>query len=208
MSTVSVTLEDKILVQGALAGETEYFSVLVDRHATVVRRCIESLVRNPSDVEDLVQDTFMKAWLHLSAFRFEASFRTWLLSVALNEGLALHRRRRSRPCCISAANVDALPSESESPHEAFTRWETRMEIYSAVTKLPMKYRQVLVLCDLQQLTMRETANRLETKVTLVKTRLFRARRMLSKALSEDAVRRRWSSTRNGRSVHDAAGTLV
>ena len=189
MSTPSPTLEDKTLVQAALTGETEYFSVLVDRHATAVRRCIQSLVKNPSDVEDLVQDTFLKAWLHLSAFRFEASFRTWLLSVALNEALGLHRRRKCRPFCPPGGNLEALPSQSESPHQAFSRSEARIRIHSAVAKLPTKYRKVLMLCDLQQLTVRETANRMEATLSLVKTRLFRARRMLSKTLSKEAVPR-------------------
>jgi len=198
MNTPGTTLEDKILVQGALAGQTEYFSVLVDRHVTAVKRCIQSLVRNPLDVEDLVQDTFLKAWLHLSTFRFQASFRTWLLSVAHNEALALYRRRNSRPFCPPAVNLEALPlrSQSESPHQALTRSEARVRIHSAMAKLPRKYRQVLVFCELQQLTIQETATQMKASTALVKTRLFRARHMLSVTLRKEIARRGWDGTRH------------
>jgi RNA polymerase sigma-70 factor, ECF subfamily len=193
---MSTTLEDKTLVQGALAGQTEYFSVLMYRHAGTVRNCIRAMVRDTSDVEDLVQDTFLKAWKHLSAFRFESSFRTWVVSVALNEALALHRRRNYRPSCVPTPSLDALPSQSESPDQVFTRSETHIRIHSAVAKLPTKYRQVLMLCDLQQLTMRETADRIEAKVSLVKTRLFRARRMLALTLTKEVSSRGWAGTRS------------
>ena len=191
MNTPSATLEDKTLVQGALAGRTEYFSVLVDRYATTVRRSIRSLLRNASDadVEDLVQDTFLKAWLHLSTFRFESSFRTWLSSVALNEARALHRRRRCRPFYGSTASLETLPSQNESPHQAFTRSEARIRVHSAMAKLPIKYREVLVLYELQQLSMQETAQRMKASVALVKTRLFRARHMLLATLNSGKLPR-------------------
>jgi RNA polymerase sigma-70 factor, ECF subfamily len=73
MTALIATFEDSTLIEMALAGRTECFSVLMDRYVTAVRKHIMPLVKNTSDVDDLVQDTFLKAWLHLSKFRFEAS---------------------------------------------------------------------------------------------------------------------------------------
>ncbi|HEX4165934.1 MAG TPA: sigma-70 family RNA polymerase sigma factor [Bryobacteraceae bacterium] len=181
------TFEDGTLIEMALAGQTECFSVLMERYAIAVRRHIMPMVRNPSDIDDLVQDAFLKAWLHLPAFRFEASFRTWITRVAVNEALALHRRRRSRPCCLTQANLEAFPSPCESPDQAFARSEAGLTVLRAIEKLPRKYREILILRDLEELTARETARHLKSSVPLVKARLFRARHMLLDRLNKDAA---------------------
>jgi RNA polymerase sigma-70 factor, ECF subfamily len=176
------SFEDRTLIEMALSGRSECFSALMDRHVAAVRRCITSIVRNASDVDALVQDTFLKVWAHLCTFRFEASFRTWITRVAVNESLALYRRQRCRPCCSAPENLEAFPSGCESPEEALARSEIRLTLHAAIATLPRKYRDVLTLCDLEQLGAQETAERLKSSIPLVKTRLFRARRMLSAAL--------------------------
>jgi len=186
MTQSGLTLEDNALVELALAGQTECFSVLMNRHAAAVRKHLSPLVRNRSDLDDVVQDTFTKAWARLSTFRFEASFRTWLISVALNEALTLYRRRKHRLSWPVTENLETLPSKCESPYQILARIEARLRVRTAVQKLPRKYRDVLVLCDLEQLTTRETAKRMNASIPLVKTRLFRARHMLAVALNEHA----------------------
>jgi RNA polymerase sigma factor (sigma-70 family) len=187
MNVSIVTLDDKTLIEMVVAGHRECFSVLMDRHVGAVRNYLRALVRNPSDLEDVVQNTFMKGWFGLSTFRFQANFRTWLMSVAWNEALILYRRSKSRPSCPVMVDLETFPSKSESPHQAFTRSETRFRIRTAVQRLPRKYRDVVVLCDLEELTLRETATQLNASLSLVKTRLFRARRMLSAAMNEQAA---------------------
>jgi RNA polymerase sigma-70 factor, ECF subfamily len=178
------SFEDRTLIEMALSGRSECFSALMDRHVTAVRRCITSIVRNTSDVDDLVQDTFLKAWAHLYTFRFEASFRTWITRVAVNESLALYRRQRSRPFCSTSENLEAFRSHYESPAEALARSEIHSRVRAAIARLPNKYREILTLCDLEQLSVQETAGRLKSSISLVKTRLFRVRRMLSTALHD------------------------
>jgi RNA polymerase sigma-70 factor, ECF subfamily len=184
MTQSGLTLKDNTLVELALAGQTECFSVLINRHAAAVRNHLSRLVRNQSDLDDVVQDAFTKAWTRLSTFRFEANFRTWLISVALNEALTLYRRRKYRRPWPGSVNLEALPSRGESPYQIVARTEDRLRVHTAVQKLPRKYRDVLVLRDLKQLSMRETAKRMNASVPLVKTRLFRARHMLAVALNQ------------------------
>jgi RNA polymerase sigma-70 factor, ECF subfamily len=186
MRQSGLTVEDNTLVELALGGQTECFSVLMNRHAAAVRNYLSRLVRDRWDLDDVVQDTFMKAWVRLSTFRFEATFRTWLFSVALNEALALYRRRKYRLSCPVLINLEAVPSECESPYESFARREAHFKLRIAIQKLPPKYRDVLVLRDFQQFTIRETAKRMNAGIPLVKSRLFRARHMLTAALSEQA----------------------
>lgn len=88
------TFKDGVLIELALAGQAECFSVLVDRHKTAVRRRIRSMLRNTADADDLVQEAFLKAWRHLASFRAEASFRTWINQIAVNEVMQLYRRQR------------------------------------------------------------------------------------------------------------------
>jgi RNA polymerase sigma-70 factor, ECF subfamily len=180
-------LEDNELIEMAVLGQTECFSVLMDRHLTGISKTIGLMVKQRADIEDLVQNTFLKAWLNLSSFRFEANFRTWLSRVALNEVFAHYRRQRRGPCYPQPENFNKLASISDSPEEATARSESCRIIRSAIGRLPTKYREILTLCDLEQLTAPETARRLKSSVPLVKTRRFRARHMLCIALEDKSI---------------------
>jgi RNA polymerase sigma-70 factor (ECF subfamily) len=146
------------------------------------------MVRNTSDQDDVVQETFIKAWRRLSSFRADASFRTWIISVATNEALQQYRRQRSNPVSPTAADLDTYVSQHESPCEALFRSEAHHTVRAAVAHLPDKYRQVLILRDLDELTTQETARSLKFSIQLVKTRLMRARRMLSRTIRAHKVR--------------------
>ena len=186
MTDLETMSEDNTLIKMALAGETECYSVLMGRHSTAVTTCIKSIVGNIPDVDDIVQDTFMKAWSHLSSFRFEASFRTWITRVAMNEALTLYRLQKSRPRCVAVANLEIFSSRGDSPEQILARSERRLRVRTAVERLPRKYRDILILCDLDDLGTQETARRLKSSIPLVKTRLFRARHMLSRVLQQAA----------------------
>ncbi len=188
MTTSLASFEDSVLIELALAGQSECFAVLMDRHLVAVRGCIGSMVRSATDAEDLVQEVVLKVWRHLSTFRSESSFRTWLTRVAINEALQLYRRERSKPLCQALEDLDALASHSESPHQSYARLEMAQAVHGAVAELPPKYRQVLTLRDLEELSAQETARRLQSSVPAVKTRLFRARLMVLAALRRSTMR--------------------
>ena len=187
------TVEDRALIEMAISGQTECFSALLDRHANPVKSCIRSLVKDPADVEDLVQNTFIKAWLNLPAFRFESSFRTWITTVAKNEALAFYRYQRTRFIHPTRENLEAFPAASESPEQLLARSEGSKRVRDALGKLPGKYRQVLLLCDFEQMSAPEVAQHLNASIGLVKSRRFRARRMLSTALARKSVTRSGSN---------------
>ena len=182
MAPPLATFEDSALIKLALAGRTECFTALTNRHLSAVRRRIGSMVPNTTDADDLMQEVLLKVWLHLSTFRSESTFRTWMIRVAINEALQSYRRQRSRPICQALGDFDTFASRNESPFEALTRAETAQVVRKAVVELPAKYRQALILRHFEQLSLRETAQCLQSSIPAVKTRLFRARLMLLTAL--------------------------
>lgn len=187
MTRPFATFDDTALIKLALAGQDECFAVLINRHMTAVRRRIGSMVRNAADAEDILQEVLLKVWRHLSTFRSESSFRTWMTRVAMNEAWQSYRRQQCRPLCQTLADFNALASPGESPHQSFARLEVTQAILRAVAALPEKYRQVLILRDLEELSSEETAKSLQSSVPAVKTRLFRARIMLITALRRSNV---------------------
>ena len=157
MNPMLATLDESALIKMAIEGQDDCFSILMDRHLTAVRRQICSFVRNPTDADDILQEVSLKAWRHLATFRWECSFRTWIIRVAINEVWQLHRRERRRPVCQAFTDFDTFVSHLESPHDSFTRVETTQAVRSAVGSLPAKYSRVLTLRDLQELSIKETA---------------------------------------------------
>jgi RNA polymerase sigma-70 factor (ECF subfamily) len=182
MTPSLATFEDNALIKMALAGQTECFTVLMDRHLFIVKRTIRSMVRNATDADDLVQEVLLKVWRNLSTFRSEASFRTWITRVAINEALQLFRRQRYHSRCQAAYNLDAFASFWDTPHQHLDRTETTQTVRKAMARLPEKYRRVLVLREFEQLSLLETAESLQTSVPAVKSRLFRARALLKASL--------------------------
>ena len=182
MTSSIATLEDGALIKLALAGQIECFTVLMNRHLAVLKRRIGSTAPNATDAEDILQEVLLKVWRCLSSFRSESSFRTWMTRVAINEVRQSYRRKRRDPLYRASGDLDAFASQVESPHQSFARLEATKTVRSAVAGLPAKYRQVLILRDIEQRSAGETAESLQSTIPAVKTRLFRARHMLSEAL--------------------------
>ena len=142
------------------------------------------MVRNKTDVDDLLQEIWFKVWRHFASFRSECGFRTWITRVAINEALQSYRRSRLRPICQTLREIDALATSNESPLQSLARAETTRVVRHAVSRLPANYRQVLILREFRQLTSREMADSLQSSIPAVKARLFRARVMLRNFLQQ------------------------
>jgi RNA polymerase sigma-70 factor (ECF subfamily) len=184
MSCPLTEFEDSTLIRMVLAGRTECFTVLTIRHVRALRRRIGSIVPNASDVDDLLQEVLIKVWRRLSTLHSGSAFRAWITRVAINEALQSWRKERRRPICRTFGRSDTFASTNESPLQALTRAETGQIVRNAVHELPEKYQQVLNLREFEELSLQEIAESLHESIPAVKTRLFRARRMLQTALQE------------------------
>jgi RNA polymerase sigma-70 factor (ECF subfamily) len=150
------------------------------------------LLRNEVEAEDAAQDTAIKVYLNLSNFRGDSQFRTWVLSIARNEGLGRLRKAASRREDSLDAQIDEqtgdytpalLTSWREVPLEALERQELGDILRKAVEGLPPIYRNVVLLRDIEQMDVRETAAALGITEGSVKVRLHRARAMLQRDLA-------------------------
>ena len=187
-TSTAVQFEDDTLITRVLAGDAESFAVLVQRHIGSIRKCISCIVRNASDTDDVVQDVLLKLWSRLSTFRSESTFRTWATRVAINETLILYRRERNWRTPQMIEDLDQLAYPRELPDQTLIRAEVVREVRRALERLPGLYSSVLILHDLDQLSLKETARRVSATVPAVKSRLFRGRLMLSAAIRRPASR--------------------
>jgi len=179
---LEVTFEDGTLIHLALAGRSDCFAALTNRYLPAVKSRIGSIVPNRTDADDVLQEVLVKVWRHLPTFRSESTFKTWMTRVAINEALQFYRRMRSKPAEQSPNRFDAFVSPNDSPLQSLDRQQTARVLRKAVVELPSKYRDVMILRGLEELSVSETAERLQLSVSAVKSRHHRARCMLSAAL--------------------------
>src|SRR5215472_13869345 len=184
--------QEKALIGRILAGETELFHELIRPYERMVYLTILTMVRNEAEAEDGAQEVMINAFRHLKSFRGDAKFSTWLVTIAMNE--ARQRLRKARSSAQESLDEEREDREGdftpavltdwrEIPSEALEKKEMRQKLREAVEQLPPKYREVLVLRDLEELNQEETAKALGINITLVKVRLHRARMMLQKMLA-------------------------
>ena len=168
-------------------GEPAAFAVLMRQNNRRLYRLARSIVRDESEAEDVVQETYVRALAHLDEFRGEASLTTWLARIAANEALGRLRRRRPTVDLTQAENVVALPGvgATTNPENVAARREIRRVIERAVDALPANFRTVFMLRAVEQMSIDETASLLGIPAETVKTRFHRANRQLRQALSDE-----------------------
>ncbi len=177
------------MIAAILSGDNELFHQLIRPHERSVYLMALSLLHNEAEAEDAAQEAFLKAYRNLSRFRAEARFSTWLISIVLNE--ARGRLRRTQPALTDSLDDDRegkvtpklLTDWREIPSQALERKEIRSLIRRALIALPLAYREVFVLRELEDRNVQETAETLGITPASVKMRLHRARLMLQKTLA-------------------------
>ena len=184
-------LDDLQLARRAAAGEGSAFRLIMERNNGRLYRVARSVVRDDSEAEDVVQESYVRAFARLREFRGEASLATWLTRIALNEALGRLRRRRptSELSVIDAprrggGEVIAFPGAASDadPERAAARREIAGALERAIDALPDAFRVVFVMRAVEQMSVEETAADLGIPEATVKTRLFRGRRLLRDAL--------------------------
>ncbi|MGB9606778.1 MAG: sigma-70 family RNA polymerase sigma factor [Bryobacteraceae bacterium] len=184
-------LDDAVLVRQAQAGDAEAFAALVARHEKSIFRLARNITQNVEDAEDVLQETFLKAYEHLDEFRGDSKFYTWLVRIAVNQALMKLRKRKSdRSVSLDETfdtGEDTLVREiavwAEDPERLYSQEELRQILASAIESLPPIFRAVFALRDLEELSTEETAEILNLSVPAVKSRLLRARLRLRETLT-------------------------
>jgi RNA polymerase sigma-70 factor, ECF subfamily len=180
------------LIQRVCQGDKDAYYELVQPYERAIYAAAMSILRNPADAEEAVQEAVLKALANLHRFRGESKFSTWLIQITINESrLKVRKDRKHLYESVdephSDESGDYFPKDyadwREIPSEALARKELRTALQRALDSLPQKYREVLFLRDIQHLSIEETAQALGLSVGNVKTRLLRARLQMRDALA-------------------------
>ena len=188
-NTYARASEDQ-LFRAAKSADGRAFEELSGRHLGFIRKRVYSIVRNPEDTEDVVQDSLLKAYCHLHEFRESCSFSTWLTRIAINAALMLLRKKKKRAEVPFDQGGEAdqawstweIPDPSPDAEWTYATQETLEFMSRAVKSLPPLYRSVLEQYHAQEKSLREAADKLGITVASAKARLFRARRTLRSRL--------------------------
>jgi RNA polymerase sigma-70 factor (ECF subfamily) len=187
--------EDLVLVAAAQSGSSRAFEVLVKRHIRRMLRVAQQLIRNREDAEDIVQQSFQKAFVHLRKFEARSSFSTWLTRITINEAL-MCRRTNSRG---SAVSIDELASREEaaavlqirdlgpSPELSCSHQERERILSLAVNQLTPGIRIAIQLCELDERSLKEGAQIMGVSVAAAKSRVLRGRRKLRETLNRNVA---------------------
>jgi RNA polymerase sigma-70 factor (ECF subfamily) len=185
-----VAEEDAVLVAAAKTGDTRAFELLVERHERRIFSLAQRMTRNREDAEDVVQQSFQKAFIHLKKFEGESLLSTWLTRIAINEALMLLRRKRgSREVPIeesSTKNETAVlldfPDSGPNPEDVCLQHERERILSAGMNELRPGIRKAIELRDLGELSTEETARVMGLSIGAVKGRVFHGRRKLLQML--------------------------
>lgn len=174
---------DADVIVEILAGDNGRFAVLVQRHNQPVFRACRAVLRNDHEAEDAVQTAWLNAYRALASFRRDASFRTWITRIAVNEAVSRLRHQRRQPVVPLEDIVMSTGGTGDNPERSLFMSELAKFLEREIDDLPEGLRSVLVLRDVIELDTAETADCLGIQDENVRTRLHRARQALAQRLS-------------------------
>jgi RNA polymerase sigma-70 factor (ECF subfamily) len=184
-------VDETPLVAQSREGDTAAFGELVRRYEGKIFRLAQHVTQNREDAEDVLQETFLKAYEHLDQFQGNSKFYTWIVRIAVNQALMKLRRRKTDKSVSLDETIDTgedtvvreIAAWDENPEQQFSRDELGGILDTAVQSLEPPYRSVFMLRDIDELSTEETAEALGLSIPAVKSRLLRARLQLREKLT-------------------------
>jgi len=180
-----------LLVEKARQGDVEAFTSLINKYERRIFRMARQITQNDEDAEDVLQDTFLKAYEHLKSFQGQSKFYTWLTRIAVNESLMKLRKRKSDRTVSLDDNIETdeesivreIAVWDGTPEDRYSQEELRAILDDAIRSLKPIFRTVFVLRDVEEMSAEETAEMLGLSIAAVKSRLLRARLQLREKLT-------------------------
>ena len=192
MSSSPIEIDDEgAIVAQARLGNATAFNELLRRYERKIFRLALHITQNREDAEDVLQESFLKAYEHLDKFQGQSKFYTWIVRIAVNQALMKLRKRKSDRSVSLDETIDTgednigreIAAWDENPEEKYSRDELNRILTSAIDGLAPIYRAVFVLRDIDGLSTEEAAEALDLSVPAVKSRLLRARLQLREKLT-------------------------
>jgi RNA polymerase sigma-70 factor, ECF subfamily len=190
-ATSPIEIDEAPLVARARKGDTRAFGDLVRKYEGKIFRLAQHVTQNREDAEDVLQETFLKAYEHLDQFQGNSKFYTWIVRIAVNQALMKLRRRKTDKSVSLDEAIDTgedtvvreVAAWDPDPEQRYSQDELHDILESAVQSLAPPYRSVFLLRDVEDLSTEETAEVLNLSVPAVKSRLLRARLQLREKLT-------------------------
>ncbi|HKC61377.1 MAG TPA: RNA polymerase sigma factor [Myxococcales bacterium] len=174
-------LDDAELVRRIRGGETALFELVMRRYNQRLFRLLRSLLRDEAEAEDVLQDAYVRAYAHLGQLEQPERLASWLTHIAVHEAKA-RLRRRGRFADVKEGPLRAVPSPSSDPEQETLGKQLQRVLVSAIDDLPVGYRTVFVLRDVEGMSTAEVSESLRVSEQAVKMRLHRARAALRQVL--------------------------
>jgi len=182
------------LVELAAGGDHGAFAAIMRRHNRALYRAARSIVKDNTEAEEAVQEAYLRAYHALPRFRGDSSLSTWLTRIVINQALERLRKRRRELATVSSDTVfdlekhtamaDAEATSPDTPERELMRVQMRRLLEQKIDELPPAFRTVFVLRALEDMSVEECAASLGIPEATVRTRFFRAKRLLRKSLAE------------------------
>ena len=182
---------EALLIEKIRAGDSRAFADLIGRYERKIYRLAKHITQNDEDAEDVLQETFLKAYSHLDGFQGQSRFYTWLVRIAVNESLMKLRKRKSGRTVSLDEELDTgedtvvreIAVWQDDPESICSREELRSILEKAIDSLRPPFRTVFLLRDVEEFSTEETAEALNLSIPAVKSRLLRARLQLREKLT-------------------------
>lgn len=182
------SLEDDQLVKRAISGDQDAFKLLMNKYQKPLYYHIVKMVKNNEQVEDIIQESFVKAFSNLNSYNTHYAFSTWLYRITTNHTIDYLRKKKLQTTSINEP-IRAKDGEmqfqivgSAETDRKIIRKERKIIITEAIQNLPEKYREVIEMRHLEEMSYQEISEQLDLPLGTVKAHIFRAREMLYKAL--------------------------
>ncbi len=184
----------QILIQRALTGDQSAYKALLKRYQNGIHNMIYQMIKNREETEDLVQETFIKAFHSLESYNPHYAFSTWLYKIAFNNCIDAIRKKKlktlplDKPIPLKEGEVQQeIRDDSRCPEKDFIFSEKRDLIQNTIAALPERYRAVLIMRHQEDRSYEEISRILKIPLGTVKARIFRAREMLKKKLQKASM---------------------
>ncbi|MEW5800345.1 MAG: RNA polymerase sigma factor [Bacteroidota bacterium] len=183
------TMNDEVIISSILSGKKDDYELLIRRYNERLYRIGISILKNEEEVEDAMQESYIKAYQQLKTFKMKSQFSTWLSRIMINESLSKLKRKKNH---VEYSEIEPEPQHGEflhasasntvTPEKQLLQKELKNILESAILQLPQKYQTVFVMREIEGMDIRETAECLKISTENVKVRLHRAKEILKSRL--------------------------
>lgn len=180
-------MEEQIIIERIIAGEKELYELLVRRYNQSLYRVIKGFITDNSDVEEIMQISFVKAFEKLSTFNMKSKFSTWLIRIGINE--SLHFNSKSvKYRSINFSDIGYSDNSLKNPEQLLIMNESTQIYEQAISELDLIYKSVFILREIDQMSIKDISESLEISESNVKVRLHRAKTQIKEILYNKQVR--------------------